>query len=302
MTDRTHPLTTWIRQHPLGAFLAWFFTVGWTLSFIPLVAERVFDISLPDHLFIIASTWAGLLLPALVITRLVDGPAGVRALWQRIFKARVSLAWYALGLLVVPLTAAALATAFFGLPDTTASALLSALVFGLLVQTAIGFVLNNLWEEVAWMGFVQARLQARHGALRAAVLTGALFGLQHLALFVGNGPAGTVIALVGFIILAIPFRAVNAWLYNRTASLFLVGFVHAAGNAATSGSGFGDGFLGRLYADNGVGALHALAFFLIGLVVIAVTRGRLGLPARRARRVQATRAGVMRPEQRTTTR
>src|SRR3712207_8287691 len=45
---------------------------------------------------------------------------------------------------------------------------------------------NNLWEEAAWTGFVQARLQHRHGPLRAAVLTGPLFALQHIALFVGT--------------------------------------------------------------------------------------------------------------------
>ena len=278
------PLPTWVRAHPVGAFLAWFFTVGSALSFIPLLTKRVFDIDLPDQLFIIASTVLGLLLPTVGITRLVDGPEGMRTLWRSIRTARVSLGWYALGLLLVPLVATALAFAFFGLPDVTASTLLAAIVMGLLVQTLVGFITNNLWEEVAWMGFVQARLQARHGALLAAALTAPLFALQHLALLVEeNGPVGTIVALVAFAILATPFRAVIAWLYNRTASLFLVGFVHAAGNAATGGSGFSDGLLRRLYPDNGVGALHALAFFLIGLVVIAATRGWLGLPTGRTR-------------------
>src|ERR671939_651552 len=41
-------------------------------------------------------------------------------------------------------------------------------------------VLTNTWEEVAWAGFVQSRLTARHGLLTGAVLTGPLFALQHL--------------------------------------------------------------------------------------------------------------------------
>ena len=34
---------------------------------------------------------------------------------------------------------------------------------------------------------------------------------------------------------------------NRTASVFLAGVLHAAGDAAGPGSGFGEGFLGQLY-------------------------------------------------------
>ena len=36
---------------------------------------------------------------------------------------------------------------------------------------ALTFLPNNWWEEVAWMGFVQARLQDRRGPVIAAVLT-----------------------------------------------------------------------------------------------------------------------------------
>jgi transposase InsO family protein len=31
------PLARWVRAHPVGAFLAWFFTVGWAIGFIPVV-------------------------------------------------------------------------------------------------------------------------------------------------------------------------------------------------------------------------------------------------------------------------
>ena len=61
----------------------------------------------------------------------------------------------------------------------TTGALVSALVFGLLVQTVVSLVPNNWAEEVAWMGFVQARLQDRTTPMRAAALTAPLFALQH---------------------------------------------------------------------------------------------------------------------------
>jgi membrane protease YdiL (CAAX protease family) len=49
-----------------------------------------------------------------------------------------------------------------------------------------------------------------------------------------------------FLVIAIPFRALTAWMYNRTGSLFLVGLLHAVGDATTNGS-FAAGFLPRLY-------------------------------------------------------
>ena len=73
------PVVTWIRQHPLGAFFAWFFTVGWAFSFVPVF----FQTGIHPQVFVLASTFIGLLLPTVVITRIVDGPEGVRQLWDR---------------------------------------------------------------------------------------------------------------------------------------------------------------------------------------------------------------------------
>ena len=151
---------------------------------------------------------------------------------------------------------------------------------GLLLQLVLTFVPNNWWEEVAWSGFAQARLQERFGsAAKAALVAGPLFALQHISLAVAAGwPTGAV--MMGLLILVtVPFRFLTGWAYNRTGSLFLVGLVHAMGNAVAGGSGFGAGFLPRLYPDQGmlVGLLHLVAFALIGLVVLAATRGRLGL-------------------------
>jgi uncharacterized protein len=275
-----------IRRHPISAFLLWFFTVGQAFAFAPLYL----DVAVPDQWFIIGSTLIGLLLPTVVITRIVDGPEGLRELGRRITKTRVPLRFYAIGIVVMPLLAIAFAVVLLGAPDVPAATLVTAIGSGLLVNTLVGFALNNLWEEVAWMGFVQARLQDRHGALRAALLTGPLFALQHIALFADSGPAMAALILGAFVLLVIPFRAFNGWLYNRTGgSLFLVGLVHALSNAVGPGAGFAPGYLRQLYPDNSelVGVLHAVALAVMGLVVIAATRGRLGLPGERARSAEA---------------
>ncbi|HEX9999241.1 MAG TPA: hypothetical protein VGB74_02210, partial [Actinoplanes sp.] len=58
------------------------------------------------------------------------------------------------------------------------------------------------------------------------------------------------------------------WLYNRTGSVALVGLTHAAANA------IGATLIPRLYHQSGDGILPLA---ILGLLALAITRGRLGL-------------------------
>jgi membrane protease YdiL (CAAX protease family) len=282
-------LVTWqcrvggaIRRRPVASFLVWSFSVGQAIAFPPVLARAWYDVDLPTAPFVVGANLVGLLLPALVITRVVDGRAGVRALWKRAVRVRVPLGWYGLALVVVPVATTATAVALLGPPERTGWVLASALAAGLLVQLLVVFLTTNWAEEVAWTGFVQTRLQDRHGPVRAAVATGPLFALQHVSLAYGNGWLGGMVVLVFITATAVPFRFLQGWVANRTGSLFVVGLVHAAGNATTDGSGFGGpGLLPRLFPDDAVGPVHLLASAALGLVVLAATRGRLGRPAAR---------------------
>ena len=265
-------MSQFIRRHPIASFFVWFFTVGQLLAFTPLL---IGDALGPAQLFICASTLVGLLLPALVITRIVDGPGAVRALLARAVALRAGLGWYLLALVGVPLVAAVITVLVAGPPSRFP---VGALVPHLLLPLVLTLLPNNLWEEVAWTGFVQARLQERRGPLVAALLTGPMFALQHVSGVVSNGPVGAAVLLVGLVVLVTPFRFLTGWVYNRTGSLFLVGLVHGAGNAVAGGSGFGTGLLAHLYPGQTVATMaHLVAFFLVGLVVVVVTRGRLGI-------------------------
>jgi membrane protease YdiL (CAAX protease family) len=270
-------LVRFVRRRPLVSFFIWFFSVGQAFAFYPLVASNSLH-GVPPQTFILGSTLFGLLLPTVVITYLIGGSGAVRFLWHRIATVRVAAGWYALALLVVPLLAIAITIALEGPPveaslPEVASLLLPHFVLPLLVT----LLPNNLWEEVAWTGFVQTRLQAHHGPLLAAMITGVLFALQHVSLALrGNSVTGTVAVLLLLSALAIPFRFLTGWLYNRTASLLLVGVVHAAGNAVAGGSGFQAGYLAALYPQlQTASAAHLLAFAFVGLVVVIATRSRL---------------------------
>jgi hypothetical protein len=113
---RHRPVTTWVRAHPVAAYLAWMLTVGWAFTLFPTLAKKTLDIDLPLQPFILVSTWLGMLLPALVITGIVDGSQAVRGLLARALPPRTGIGWYAVALIAVPVTAVGLAALAFGPP------------------------------------------------------------------------------------------------------------------------------------------------------------------------------------------
>jgi uncharacterized protein len=272
-----------IRRFPLGAFMAWFFTVGQAIAFIPVVARSAYDVDLAAAPFLITAALVGLLLPAIVITWITDGSQGVRALRRRSLAYRVPARWYVLAVVGVPLVSVAAIAAATGWPDpVSGSAVTSAFTLGVLLQLPVVFATVNWAEEIAWMGFVQARLQGRHGALRAAVMTGPVFAFGHISQLIGSSLEATLSLLALMVLICIPFRALLGWIYNRTDSLALVGLVHGTANATAAGSIIGTGLLDRLYPGAGHGGVVIPMLALIGLAVLIATRGGLGRADRRA--------------------
>src|SRR5579864_7814792 len=280
-------LITWVRQHPILAFLVWFFPVAWTVALIPWIAHNTVGLDLPQDPFFPLATLFGSTLPVVAIVRITGKPVGLR---RQLLKTRAHAGWYALGLVAVPAVSLALAILMFGVPEVTPATWVNAILVGFVLQTVVGFAATNLWEEFAWMGFFQSQMQSRYGVIAAVLITSVFFTLQHAPLVVLEGlPA---FALLFLFVMVVPFRALVAWVYNRTGSLFLIGLLHAAGDAMVGGSITGVGILPRLYDGGNVGLIGDFAQVLIGVVVIAVTRARMGVPARVTARVAVQVAGA----------
>ena len=131
----------------------------------------------------------GALLPAsIVVTWAADGRAGVQALVSRMFQWRIGVGWWLLVLAGLPTLTLVFALLLGDTPRPVEMApFLARQVAGLLVN----LVLINIWEETAWSGVVQSRLQRRHGIVIAAVLTAIPFALAHLPLhFIGDFTPG----------------------------------------------------------------------------------------------------------------
>lgn len=281
-TPSAHRAAALIARRPIAAFMGWFFTVGQAIAFIPVVARAGYDTELNAAPFLITAAFLGLLLPAIAITWITDGSDGVRALRTRALTFRVPARWHVAAVVGVPAVSIAGIAAMSGWPGQIDGATVaSAYTLGVLLQLVVVFVTVNWAEEIAWMGFVQARLQGRHGAARAALLTAPMFAFGHISQLVGDSFIATFSVLVLMIVICVPFRALLAWVYNHTGSLALVGLVHAAANATAAGSILGTGLLERLYPGEGQGGVVIPILAVVGLIVLIGTRGRLGLSARR---------------------
>ena len=210
---------------PLLVFTAAALPVGWVLLSIPLVVD------LPLAPFILGTLYLGLVLPALWLTRR-DPDASVRQLL--LDTARVPRPRWLLvpAALLIPVGTAGVGALFGRATDLTGPFVLNLAVANVLSSLLI----VNLWEEMAWAGFVQRRAAARWGYAGGAVVTALLFTGIHLPLSLYGaddpGDVGYNIAvMVGSGIgMRLLIGAFDAW---GRRSILALGLIHATFNASS---------------------------------------------------------------------
>jgi membrane protease YdiL (CAAX protease family) len=95
--------------------------------------------------------------------------------------------WWLVAVIALPTSTVILAVAF---GDSTHIPIGGVIVREVLSIT-IALLLVNLWEETAWAGFLQSRLEHRHNFFVAAALTAIPFAAVHVPLRIINGQATT---------------------------------------------------------------------------------------------------------------
>jgi membrane protease YdiL (CAAX protease family) len=178
---REQPVRRWVAAHPLGTFTAAALGLGWPVLAVPALAEQgvLAGGKLPVEPFVLAAVWLVMLPAALGVTAAVDGRAGVRALLRRAVHWRFGARWWAAALVALPAAALAIGLAAgrtLQMDEAGAAALTA------LVSIPSALILVNLWKETVWAGFLQTRLQQRHGFWRASLLTAAAFAAIHVPL------------------------------------------------------------------------------------------------------------------------
>src|SRR5207244_4490543 len=225
-----------VARHPVAAFLVMVYAVNIVVLLPPVLTRHdiwPFGQALSDplgHIF-------GSAVPAFLVIAAMHGRAGVRDLAQRCLRWRVGPQWYLFALLGVPIGAVVCASAIFSLAPLHQLQDKWPLLVTVVVPEFLLLIVFYIGpEEIGWMGFLQARLQERHGPLKASLLVTIPFALYHLpGLMVQNGVGLSlaqlplVLLLLGVLALSQLFgRVVIMWLYNNThRSVLLVVLFHA---------------------------------------------------------------------------
>jgi membrane protease YdiL (CAAX protease family) len=266
-----------VTRHPVAAFLVMVYAVNCAVALSPLLTRRdilPFGLAPYDslgHIF-------GVALPAFIVVAATHGRAGMRDLAHRSLRWRVGVHWYLIALFGVPVATVLCASALFDLAPLNALVEKWQLLFTIVLpQLVLLIVFFNLAEEVGWTGFLQARLQDRHGPLKASVIVTVPFALFHLPGWMvefelGLAQLHLALLLTGVFGISQLFgRVIIMWLYNNTnSSVLLVGMFHSSFNVTASAFGpfipvpAGSTFL-----------IAAPVVTVAAVLLVAFTRGRL---------------------------
>lgn len=237
---------------PLLIFAAIAVPTGWVL----LTAYQV--LGLPQEAFVLATLVLGLVVPALVLTHRRHGSEGVRTLLKDAVRPPRPLWWAPMAVIGLPALVWAAAAPLGGARPLTTSLLVDAAI--LFVTTAL---IINIWEEMAWTGFVQRRAMARWGLVAGSLVTGVLFAAIHLPLaFDGASDVGEVslgiATLVGTGIgLRLLIARMDGW---SGRSLLTIGLLHASFNTTSE------------FIDPSYDWIRLGLTVLLGIAAIAVPR------------------------------
>jgi uncharacterized protein len=269
-------------HHPLVFYFLIAFGFSW-LMFLPGLLTYYGVISLSDDVVRLLAI-GGLLGPILsgfIATAATEGRPGVTRLLRRMACWRIGIRWYVFALVGLP---AAMVLATFirpgGLESFDISARPSFLGY---VRAFISMALigGPLFEEPGWTGFAQPRLQRLYGPLIGGLILGSLWALWHLPGFLIPSqdvtdipPRGTVLDFVVFAMALMGLRLIIIWVVNNTRnSVFMAILLHASWNTFY-GAALIHLFRSPIVLGNYLNL--AIAACVLALVLIAVTRGRMG--------------------------
>ena len=272
-------LRAWAARRPIGAFLALAFAVAGPVMALPVLADHGIIPGgwMPqrpgldtERIASVLLVFLALLPAAIWVTWAADGPDGVRTLVSRMFRWRIGVGWWLLVLAGLP--ALTLAFALL-LGDSLQPVDIAPFVAGQVLGLVVNLLLINLWEETAWSGVVQTRLEGRYGPVRAALLTAIPFTLAHLPLhFIGDFSVGSLVtALVTLLIVCSLVRLmIGVFLRGTRYSILAVAVLHTMFNRSNND----EGLVAGIVAGDGRKLAGLLAVVVLTAAIALVTRLR----------------------------
>lgn len=272
-------LLEFLRQHPIGGYFLLAYALQWLWE-LPMFGLRHQWFAGPW--LILSPTLAGFLM-----AWITEGKAGLRRLLQRCLHRRVGVQWYLVAMLSIPvLFILSLLLMPGGLTTFTMPSL--NFLFTYLLAFVFKFFAAPFTEEPGWRGYAQPLLQERYGPLGGSLILGLFWGLWHLPFWVlipghsgaGTGWLGIGIPFAKWMAFIMGFTVLITWVSNHTrGSVLLAMLFHASINSTVEsfpGTFFPTLFPPAVAAHAGIPLITEIGMLIIGVVIVLVTRGRLG--------------------------
>jgi membrane protease YdiL (CAAX protease family) len=267
-------LEGFIKTHPLLIYFILAFALSWGAILIS-VGPGGLPVSEEQLPVLIVAMLLGPSLAAVLAAGLTAGRKGIRDLFSRLGRWRVSARWYAVALLTAPLSTAivllvlSLFSSEFPAAISTTDDKVALVIMWIAAGLAVGF-----FEELGWTGFAIPRMKRQYGVVTTGLVVGLLWGAWH---FLVNWEADTFTGALPFALLLarlftwlVAYRVLMVWVYDRTESQLVVTLMHVSLVAST-------GILDPVLAGG-----RLLIFLLVKAAVLWIVVAAVPLSGRRA--------------------
>lgn len=267
-----------LKRHPLISFFVIAYGLAWAIE-VPLAlsANGVLPaLPTPIAALVIAAATFAPAAAAFIMTGVLDGKPGVVRLLRRLVLWRVGIQWYVIvlvGIPVIVLLAALVVPGVAASFQPLVGPMLAAYPLAFLMTVLLG---GPLGEEPGWRGFALPHLQTRFGPLLGSVILGVMWALWHFPLFwSGVWTPLNLPNMVMFTVMITGLTIIMTWVFNHAkTSVLLTILMHASFNTFAN-KGIGTLFPAPILNDYGLLPV-LIGFSVTALVLIVVTRGRLG--------------------------
>ena len=263
-----------IRCYPVISYFLLTFLISWTGALVVAAPHLLRHEPLPKltGILMFPAMLLGPSLASILLTRVMNGKAGLRALFSQMVRGRVSLRWY-LALLIPPVLVLAVLLSLerFVSPVYAPNRFFMGILFGI----PAGYL-----EEIGWTGYAFPKMRSSRDGLTPSIALGLLWSLWHLPVinYLGTATPHGAYWLAFFLAFSLAMTAMRvliAWIYTNTKSVLLAQLMHVSSTGSLvvfSAAGVTAGQEALWYALYGV-----VLWIVVGIVVKTFGRGLSGM-------------------------